>query len=315
LIFSQILVALDHLHSRSPPLVHGNLSPRTIYVTPDNSVRLSDFGLRRIVAPIGKILSDRSRVAPPEESTGQCDIRSDVWALGAILYHICTGLPLTRIRPIPRIPTDLNALILRMLNRDPSSRPTVAQIAAAPFLRGYFEWFLGGRAALRIPKIGGGNWNAVATPDEQWKNRERGCPPPKERALQSQLARRSEAIAPKIPARGPWVTNAVGAVTNAVGAVTTQRRTIARATTSARREKINGPGPSPASGPVRTGRRERVKEEEGPSWAWDLPTELRKPADAQEDAPPEGQQVTELGAFRGELRELVGRLPADRSHE
>jgi hypothetical protein len=319
LLFSQILTGLDCLHSHSPPLVHGNLTPRTIYVTPTNSVRLSDFGLRQIVAPVGKIAIDRSRVPPPEESIGQCDIRSDVWALGAILYHICTGLPLTTIRAIPRIPPDLNALILEMLNSDPSARPTVAQIGSSPFLRGYFEWLLAGHAPLRIPKIGGAKWRAIAAPDDTWEGRERGCPPPKERSAQSQsqsqLAQRSATAAPKIAARGPWVTSAVGAVAS-------PPRVTARAATSARRTRAMMPHRSPdrlpESGPVRVGRRERERErteEDGPSWAWDLPDEIRKHDNARDDARGESGRAGELEAFRAELAEIVGRLAADQGPE
>lgn len=93
--------ALAYLHGRRPQIVHRDVKPSNIKLTPDGQVRLVDFGL---AIPIGDdsgaTLTVRSgggsRAYQPLEQFGDggaIDTRSDIYALGATLYHLLCGVP------------------------------------------------------------------------------------------------------------------------------------------------------------------------------------------------------------------------------
>lgn len=92
---TQILDALEYLHSQNPPIVHRDVKPDNIIITPQNRAILVDFGIAMKVDP-RDVQSLASRVAtsgysPPEQyAPGGSDKRIDLYAVGATLYFALT---------------------------------------------------------------------------------------------------------------------------------------------------------------------------------------------------------------------------------
>ncbi len=96
---NQLLAALEYLHRQQPPIIHRDIKPSNIKLTEDNQVVLLDFGLAKGAAWQMSRLTTGSSVfgytpsyAPIEQIKGiGTDPRSDLYSLGATLYHLITG--------------------------------------------------------------------------------------------------------------------------------------------------------------------------------------------------------------------------------
>jgi serine/threonine protein kinase/membrane protein implicated in regulation of membrane protease activity len=108
----QICDALDYLHGRTPPVVYRDLKPVNIIVTPEGRVKLVDFGIARHFTRQGTTVGTIGYAAP-EQYQGECEPRSDVYALGATLHHLLTG------RDPSRFPFDFPPLSSLLPECDP----------------------------------------------------------------------------------------------------------------------------------------------------------------------------------------------------
>jgi len=92
---SQACSALEYLHTQDPPIIHRDIKPQNIKVTPKGQVFLVDFGIAKI-GEVSKTMTGALGVtpgfSPPEQyaMTGT-DARSDIYALGATLYALLTA--------------------------------------------------------------------------------------------------------------------------------------------------------------------------------------------------------------------------------
>ncbi len=149
--FLEICDALVYLHSRNPAILHRDLKPGNIKITPDNRAMLVDFGLAKIVEKGGATTTGAKAMtpgfSPPEQyGTGKTDSRTDVYSLGATCYAVLTATvpedsleramgrdELTPIRKRnPRISIALASVISRSLAVDPSERyQSIAEFASA----------------------------------------------------------------------------------------------------------------------------------------------------------------------------------------
>ncbi len=138
--------ALAYLHSRQPAIVHRDIKPGNIKITPEGEAYLVDFGLAKILSP-SQATSTGARAmtpgfSPPEQyGTARTDARTDIYSLGATLYAVITGMipedglarathkeDLTRIRDLePKVSRRLAAAIEKALELEPEARYQTAQ--------------------------------------------------------------------------------------------------------------------------------------------------------------------------------------------
>ena len=94
----QLLDALEYLHSQDQPVVHRDIKPQNLKLTPRGEVILLDFGLAKgVVADSTKSTRSIRGYTPHYASLEQIrgtgtDARSDIYSLGATLYHLLTGV-------------------------------------------------------------------------------------------------------------------------------------------------------------------------------------------------------------------------------
>ena len=93
---SQICDALAYLHNLPSPIIHRDIKPANIRIRADGRAMLVDFGIAKIFDPAIITTSGAQLVtpgySPPEQyGLGQTDSRSDIYSLGATIYHLLTG--------------------------------------------------------------------------------------------------------------------------------------------------------------------------------------------------------------------------------
>ncbi len=162
----QAMIGLDHAHARG--MVHRDLKPQNLMLTPDGKVKILDFGLAKIaierqqaqgLTRTNALMGTPHYLAPEQAlDAAQADIRADIYSLGCTLYCLLAGAPpfdhgtemkvlLAHQHEAPRplhellpdVPSELSALVDRMLAKSPSARPqTPKEVAQAllPFAKG-----------------------------------------------------------------------------------------------------------------------------------------------------------------------------------
>ena len=131
----QLCDVLGYLHTRTPAIIYRDMKPANVMLKPDGNVTLIDFGTAREFKE--KNLADTTCLgtvgyAAPEQfgGMGQTDARTDIYCLGATLYHLVTGMnpcePPYEIKPIreinPSLSSGLERIIQKCTQRDPNDR-------------------------------------------------------------------------------------------------------------------------------------------------------------------------------------------------
>ena len=141
----QLCDTLEYLHTRTPAIIYRDLKPANIMVKPDGNITLIDFGTAREYKE--KNIADTTCLgtvgyAAPEQfgGMGQTDARTDIYCLGATLYHLVTGnnpsdppYEIRNIREInPALSSGLEKIISKCTQRNPDDRfQSCAELAYA----------------------------------------------------------------------------------------------------------------------------------------------------------------------------------------
>jgi serine/threonine-protein kinase len=142
---NQLSDALAYLHHQNPPIVHRDIKPGNLKLTPNGVLKLVDFGLVKVLAPgeitITILQGQGTALYTPLEQyggdIGHTDVRSDIYAFGATLYHLLTGKApadarqrfinpsiLTPIRPQnPSVSSRTEKAIFWAMSLHPDDRP------------------------------------------------------------------------------------------------------------------------------------------------------------------------------------------------
>ena len=152
-IIDDVLDALAAAHRKN--LVHRDIKPENVLLATDGRVKVADFGLARAVTEVtstttGTILGTVAYLGPELISTGACDTRTDIYAVGVMFYEMLTGrqpfvgatpiqvafLHVNNDIPLPSdlvdwLPAELDQLVCAMASREPDDRPTDAPAALA----------------------------------------------------------------------------------------------------------------------------------------------------------------------------------------
>ncbi len=185
----QICDALTHLHSQKPPIIHRDIKPANIKITPDGTAVLVDFGIAKVYDPSLKTTQGAQAVTPgfsPHEQYGKgvTDARTDIYALGATLYTILTGVeppesiqrvtrdPLIPARQLnPNLSLRTSSALMRALQMDPTQRfQSAADFKAAlkPATRLpqsfplHASTSMPGAQAVAAPQTLGASWAVIA---------------------------------------------------------------------------------------------------------------------------------------------------------
>ncbi len=152
LVASRLASALDYAHrkkdfeGRELGLVHRDVSPQNVLISYEGDIKLCDFGIVKAVSKASKTqmgaLKGKLQYMSPEQAWGRpVDARSDIFSLGTLLFEMLTGQRLFsgesemsvldavregRVQAPrdldPRLPLEVNALVLKALAREPKNR-------------------------------------------------------------------------------------------------------------------------------------------------------------------------------------------------
>ena len=143
-IAKDIANGLAHAHAHN--LVHCDIKPHNILMTPDGHAKIADFGIARAITEStmtysGNIVGSVHYFSPEQAQGGTITPKSDVYSLGIVMYEMLTNkLPFTGENPVaiamkhieeeptppssirPQIPAMLEAIVLRAMNKNPELR-------------------------------------------------------------------------------------------------------------------------------------------------------------------------------------------------
>jgi protein kinase-like protein len=151
-IGQRIALTLDYAHGRG--VIHRDLKPANVLIGPNDEVKVADFGLARLAdstaTRAGAVFGSPAYMSPEQAAGAPVDARTDLYALGALLFEVVSGAApfsgdvasviaqqIHRPAPPLRLPGGGDAgamaeIVARLLEKDPARRPqTAAEVAGA----------------------------------------------------------------------------------------------------------------------------------------------------------------------------------------
>ena len=158
--FTQICLAIKHIHEKK--IIHRDLKSGNIFLMKNGLVKLGDFGIakgfQKTIDKAKTMVGTPYYLSPEILESKPYDSKSDIWALGVLLYEMMTfkmpfnanSFPMLSVKimrgnyiPPPAIYTkDLRELVSKCLTVDPKSRPTIQEILKMPIIQNRIRSFL-----------------------------------------------------------------------------------------------------------------------------------------------------------------------------
>lgn len=182
-IFLQLLEVVEYLQSKEVAVVHRDIKPHNVILTPDNLICLLDFGISKRSDGLTLTSGGSFRYAPPEQLDEEgTDGRADIYGIAATVYYVLTGAqpvsawsrknalakgspdPLDAPNQVnPQIPPLVSRVIMQAMNMRREERPNSALV-----MKQWLEAAIAGNPALeaetlRLPRTGLNSTNR-ATP-------------------------------------------------------------------------------------------------------------------------------------------------------
>eukprot|EP00741_Cyanophora_paradoxa_P015909 tig00020909_g15359.t1 len=183
--FVQMCLALQYMHSKR--LIHRDLKSKNIFVTSGNIIKLGDFGIARVLKGTMDMaqtfVGSPFYMAPEMVQNKPYNMKSDVWALGCVVYELATlkhaftaqhfpALVLKILKgasllPLPlRYSQEFRDLVSSMLHQKPESRPSMNVILQTPIVKA--------RALLHVSAISADpTCAAIGEPNEPHKKKKK----------------------------------------------------------------------------------------------------------------------------------------------
>jgi tRNA A-37 threonylcarbamoyl transferase component Bud32 len=157
-ITAEVLAALEHSHQAG--IVHRDIKPGNVMVTPSGAVKVMDFGIARAldagqtITKTSAMIGTAQYISPEQVRGGAIDIRSDLYSTGCLLYEMLTGRPpftgdspiavaYQHVREMPAaasslnrdVPPEADAILQKALQKNPRVRYQTAFEMRADVLR------------------------------------------------------------------------------------------------------------------------------------------------------------------------------------
>jgi serine/threonine protein kinase len=136
---ADICGALDFSHRNG--IVHQDMKPGNVMITPQDAVKVMNFGIARVASDFTAIIGTAQYLSPEQARGEGVDARSDIYSVGCLLYELITGAPpftgdspvaiaYQHVREEPRRPSSINpavtfkldAVLLKAMSKKPENR-------------------------------------------------------------------------------------------------------------------------------------------------------------------------------------------------
>ena len=166
--FVQLCLSLEYIHGRK--ILHRDIKSSNVFLTRNNTIKLGDFGISKVLENTNDqamtVQGTPYYMSPEVCQNKPYNYKSDIWALGCILYELCTlqhafhaenllGLVYKIVQdkhdPIPSSYSDeMKNLVALILNKNDKERPSALEILKIPFVQLHMRKFVESQGKITL---------------------------------------------------------------------------------------------------------------------------------------------------------------------